>query len=116
MLSVSSSRIWLYTGIAELRKQFDGLAAMVVNQCQMQAHLGDWFVFINRKRTMMKVLYYHQDGYCLWVKILEQGTFAKLDSVDNKISLNAAQLQCLIDGIYWQKDKQNKRNRPSNYA
>jgi transposase len=50
------------------------------------------------------------------VKRLEQGTFAKLDSVDNKISLNAAQLQCLIDGIYWQKDKQNKRNRPSNYA
>lgn len=54
-----------------MRKQFDGLAAIVTRQLQMPAHLGDWFVFINRKRTMMKVLYYHQDGYCLWVKQLE---------------------------------------------
>lgn len=109
MLSVSSSRIWLYTGNADMRKQFDGLAAMVTNQLQMQAHLGDWFVFINRKRSIMKVLYYHQGGYCLWAKRLEQGTFAKLVSADNKISLNTAQLQCLIDGIYWQQGKQNKR-------
>ncbi len=109
MLSVSSSRIWLYTGNTDMRKQFDGLAAMVTNQLQMQAHLGDWFVFINRKRSMMKVLYYHQGGYCLWAKRLEQGTFAKLVSADNKISLNGAQLQCLIDGIYWQQGKQNKR-------
>jgi transposase len=109
MLSVSSSRIWLYTGITDMRKQFDGLAAMVTNHLQMQAHVGDWFVFINRKRSMMKVLYYYQGGYCLWAKRLEQGTFAKLVSEDNKINLNGAQLQCLIDGIYWQKDKQNKR-------
>lgn len=67
-----------------MRKQFVGLAAMVTNQLQMQAHLGDWFVFINRKRSMMKVLYYHQGGYCLWAKRLEQGTFAKLVSPTTK--------------------------------
>jgi len=78
---------------------------------QMQAQLGDWFVFINRKRTMMKVLYYHQGGFCLWSKRLERGTFAQVTGDDGKIALNAAQLQCLIDGIYWQKGKQNKRHK-----
>ncbi|WP_083256752.1 IS66 family insertion sequence element accessory protein TnpB [Glaciecola punicea] len=49
MLSNSNSRIWLCTGNTDMRRQFDGLAAMVTNQLQLQAHLGDWFVFINRK-------------------------------------------------------------------
>jgi transposase len=66
-------------------------------------------VFVNRKRTMMKVLYYHQGGYCLWSKRLERGTFAKVAGKPHKIALNTAQLQCLIDGIYWQKDRQNRR-------
>jgi transposase len=83
-----------------MRKQFDGLAALVTNQLQMQAQLGDWFVFVNRKRTMMKVLYYHQGGYCLWSKRLERGTFAKVSSSEGRITLNTAQLGCLIDGIY----------------
>ncbi len=109
MLFNSNSRIWLYTGNTDMRRQFDGLAAMVTNQLQLQAHVGDWFVFINRKRTHMKILYYHQGGYCLWAKRLERGTFAKLDGVNNKLGLNSAQLQCLIDGIYWQKGRQNRR-------
>ncbi|WP_395338414.1 IS66 family insertion sequence element accessory protein TnpB [Ningiella sp. W23] len=109
MLSSTNARIWLYLGIADMRKQFDGLAALVKHQMQLPAHAGDWFVFVNRKRTMMKVLYYHQGGYCLWSKRLERGTFAKVAGNDGKLSLNAAQLQCLIDGIYWQKGKQNKR-------
>ena len=75
----------------------------------MSAQLGDWFVFINRKRTLMKVLYYHQGGYCLWSKRLERGTFAKVAHDKLAMALKPAQLQCLIDGIYWQKDKQNKR-------
>jgi transposase len=109
MLSTSNARIWLYLGIADMRRQFDGLSALVTNQMKMSAQQGDWFVFVNRKRTMMKVLYYHQGGYCLWSKRLERGTFAKVAGNDSKIALNSAQLQCLIDGIYWQKGKQNRR-------
>ena len=76
MLSASSAKIWLYLGGADMRKQFDGLAGLVNSQMQMQAQLGDWFVFVNRKCIMMKVLYYHQGGFCLWSKRLERGTFA----------------------------------------
>jgi transposase len=55
------------------------------------------------------VLYYHQGGYCLWGKRLERGTYQQVPGA-LKLALNGAQLQCLIDGIYWQKDKQNKRH------
>ena len=109
MLPLSNGRIWLYTGNADMRKQFDGLAALVQSKLGMQAHCGDWFVFINQRRTQLKVLYYHQGGYCLWSKRLEKGTYTKVTDGKAKTPLNSAQLQCLIDGIYWQKGKQNKR-------
>lgn len=109
MLPLCTGRIWLYTADTDMRKQFDGLTALVQCQLGMRASCGDWFVFINRRRTQIKVLYYHQGGYCLWSKRLEQGTFAKVAGVAGKAVLNSAQLQCLIDGIYWQKGPQNKR-------
>lgn len=109
MLPLPNGHIWLYTGDTDMRKQFDGLAALVQSQLSMRAQCGDWFAFINKRRTQIKVLYYHQGGYCLWSKRLEKGTFAKVAGKDKKVLLNSAQLQCLIDGIYWQKDKQNRR-------
>ena len=72
MLPLSNGRIWLYTGNTDMRKQFDGLAALVQRKLGMQAHCGDWFVFINKRRTQLKVLYYYQGGYCLWSKRLEK--------------------------------------------
>jgi len=56
-----------------------------------------------------KILYYSRGGYCLWSKRLEQGQFHRVKSDDDKIPLNWAQLQCLIEGINWQKAQQNKR-------
>jgi transposase len=109
MLSLSNGCIWLSTADTDMRKQFDGLAAIVQSQLSMQAQCGDWFVFINKRRTQIKVLYYHQGGYCLWSKRLEKGTFAKIAGNNPKVPLNHAQLQCLIDGIYWHKNKRNMR-------
>jgi transposase len=71
MLLPSHQHFWLYTVATDMRKQFDGLAALAQIQLQEKAASGDWFVFINRKRTQMKVLYYHQGGYCLRGKRVE---------------------------------------------
>jgi transposase len=80
--------IRLYTATTDMRKQFDGLAALVQSQLGMRAQLGDWFVFINRRRTQIKVLYFHQGGYCLWSKRLEKGTFARTGDEGKKQALN----------------------------
>ena len=108
-LTRAPRQMFIATRPADLRRSYDGLAAMVEGFYPEGSMSGDLFVFINKRRTQLKMLYYHQGGYCLWSKRLERGTFAKLASADNKLALNSAQLQCLIDGVYWQEKRQNKR-------
>ena len=104
--------VWVYTQPTDMRKQFDGLVALAKNKMASQVIDGQLFVFINRKRTYMKALYYSKGGLCLWCKRLERGHFHKIKTSNedsNKIGLTWAQLQCLIDGINWQKAVKNKR-------
>ena len=101
--------VWLYSKATDMRKQFNGLTAMVHSKLDSQASNGDLFVFVNRRRTMIKILYYSNGGYCLWCKRLEQGRFHRVLNESDKVALNWTQLQCLIDGIDWQKMRRNKR-------
>ena len=101
--------VWLYKQPVDMRKQFDGLAALVRVKMNAAPVDGSLYVFVNRRRTQMKILYYSKGGYCLWSKRLERGCYNIIDMQDDKIGLNWAQLQCLIDGINWQKMKKNKR-------
>ena len=109
LLQEPNLNVWLYNQAVDMRKQFDGLAALTQSQLKVTASSGDLFVFINRRRTQMKILYYSKGGYCLWSKRLEQGRFHQVRHHDHKLPLNWAQLQCLIDGINWQKVHKNKR-------
>ena len=101
--------IWLYNQPVDMRKQFDGLAALAQTKLKQRVTDGALFVFINRRRTQIKVLYYSNGGLCLWSKRLEKGTFHQVAGNSDKLSLNWAQLQCLIGGINWQKKAINKR-------
>jgi transposase len=109
LLQEPNLKVWLYNQPTDMRKQFDGLAALAKVKLQEPAASGDLFVFVNRKRTHMKVLYYSKGGYCLWSKRLEQGCFHRISSHEDKVGLDWAQLQCLIDGIDWQKVRKKKR-------
>lgn len=109
LLQDPNLKVWLYNQSTDMRKQYDGLIALVQNTLKEAPAQGDLFVFINRKRTMMKILYYSKGGYCLWGKRLEQGQFHRLAGDNDKLSLNWAQLQCLIDGLNWQVMKKGKR-------
>ena len=69
----SQVRIWLYTQPADMRKSYNGLSALVKQKLQEDPLSGQLFVFINRKRTQMKVLHFDRTGYCIWGKRLEKG-------------------------------------------
>lgn len=104
-------KIWLCTQPTDMRKSFDGLSALARHQLQENPLSGQWFVFINRRRTQLKVLYFEASGYCLWSKRLEQGRFHFSTCASGKRELDWAQLKWLLDGIEVQQMKRYKRYR-----
>jgi transposase len=82
-----------------MRKSFDGLAALVANELHEDPLSGHLFVFINRKQTYLKILYFDRSGYCIWAKRLESGQFLYRGDGDNKQALDWTGLKCLLEGI-----------------
>lgn len=107
----NQSRIWLCTTPTDMRKSFNGLSALVKHQLHHDPLNGHYFVFVNRRKTQMKVLYFEPSGYCVWSKRLEQGQFGVKPSLTGQRGLTQADLQLIIDGIEVQQYRQFKRFR-----
>lgn len=82
-----------------MRKSFDGLDALVRNQLQENPTSGALFVFINRRKTHIKILHFDGAGYCLWYKRLEQGQFNVRSGGNEKHALDWVSLKLLLDGL-----------------
>ena len=96
MLSLpSSTRVFVCRTATDMRCSFDKLSALtqqVLNQDPVSGHL---FVFLNRVRTHVKVLYFDRTGYSIWYKRLERGTF----SVPLKEEISYRELVCMLEGL-----------------
>jgi transposase len=117
ILSDHTVKVWLYQKLVDMRKSFRGLIALVKNQLLEDPLSGHLFVFINRKRTLVKVLYFDRSGYCVWSKRLEQGRFHFRDDLGDKAVLDWTQLKLLLEGIEVKNTRRFKRyqhpqNRP----
>lgn len=102
-------KVWLCARPTDMRKSFDGLSGMVKHQLLEDPLSGQLFVFINRRKTQIKVLYFDRSGYCVWSKRLVQGQFNYRTSVGEKQSLDGLQLKLLLEGIEVKKSRQFKR-------
>lgn len=102
MISVGpATRVFLALGATDMRKGYDGLYGLAASQLGEDPRSGHLFVFANRQRTRLKILYW--DGSGLWVcgKRLEKGRFSwpKPDSGEAKARLSGAELAMLLGGI-----------------
>lgn len=104
-------RIWLYTHPTDMRKSFNGLCALVSGVLQENPTSGALFVFINRRKTHIKILYFDGSGFCLWFKRLEQGQFNYRSEGCEKQSMDWTQLKLLLDGLEVKTIRQYKRYR-----
>ena len=103
--------IWLYRQPTDMRKSFNGLSALAKQVMLEDPLSGAVFVFVNRRRTQMRCLYFDGDGYCVWAKRLEQGRFQIRWSRESKALLEMRTLRLLIDGIELDSVRRFKRYR-----
>jgi len=77
MLSLpASTRIFVYTGVTDMRRSFDRLAQMVEEHLEQNPESGHLYLFFNRRRDCVKLLLWEGDGFVIFYKRLESGTFA----------------------------------------
>ena len=82
-----------------MRKQINGLSIMVADRLEMDPLSGHLFVFCNRRRNMIKVLYWNRNGFCLWHKRLEKHFFKWPETIDEVCEIDNRQLGWLLDGL-----------------
>jgi transposase len=95
----AGTRIWLACGVTDMRKGFDGLAAIVQLQLAEDPLSGHVFVFRGRRGDRIKLLWWAGDGLCLFCKRLERGRFVWPGAADGSVHLTQAQLAMLLEGI-----------------
>ena len=105
----SSSRVWLATGHTDMRKGFDGLAALVQDHLARDPFSGQAFVFRGRQGHLIKVLWWDGQGLCLFAKRLEKGRFVWPAATEGKVALTPAQLAMLLEGIDWRAPQRTWR-------
>lgn len=92
--------VFLYRDPIDFRKSIDGLSAIVELELGKNVFSGALFVFMNRQRNKVKILYWSKCGFCLWYKRLEKEKFAWIrGDCGLSYSINGEQLKWLIDGI-----------------
>lgn len=98
MLAIpSNAKIFCHQGPIDLRKGFETLSTLVESAFEQDVTSQAYFVFLNRQRDKMKVLYWDNDGLAIWIKRLEKGHFSKREN--NKILLDRREFFMLLEGI-----------------
>lgn len=98
MLTFSgNARIFIYTDPVNLHKSFEGLSALAIQTFDIDLISGAYFVFMNRCRDRIKILYWDSDGLAIWYKRLEKGSFARR-KIENQ-QMNRRDFLMLLEGI-----------------
>ncbi|HEV7480434.1 MAG TPA: IS66 family insertion sequence element accessory protein TnpB [Methylocella sp.] len=93
--------IYLACGATDMRRGFDGLAVMVQEVLAQNPHSGALFAFRGKRGDLIKLLWWDGQGLCLFAKRLEKGRFVWPISATGTVSMTAAQLAMLLEGIDW---------------
>ena len=109
----ASVRVYLATAPCDMRRSFDGLHALVTSALQLDAFAGHLFVFANRRKDRVKILYWDRDGFAVWAKRLEEGTYAMpfAETGEPRQEITAQELGALLSGIDLGQAARRKRYR-----
>jgi transposase len=111
MPSITAARIYLYAKDVDMRRSFDGLMAIVQTEFDKDIRQGDFFLFINKRRDRLKILWWDGDGLAIFMKRLERGTYQRplADNNTNHVQMDRTELALLLSGIELTSVKRRKR-------
>jgi len=113
----ASVRVYLCLTACDMRKSFDGLHQLVRDYLELDAFAGHLFVFTSRRRDRLKILYWDRDGFAVWSKRLEEGTYAMPlanGAGEHRREITAQELGALLSGIDLSQARRRKRyQRPA---
>jgi transposase len=112
MLSIATgTRIYLAVDATDMRKGFDALQGLVTSVLEKDPLSGHLFLFINRRRDKLKILYWDTDGLAIWYRRLEQGTFQlpQINDDQKSAEMRSEELTMLLRGIDYSSVRRRKR-------
>ena len=95
----STTKVFLALGATDMRKAINGLSVIVSEQMELDIFSEHLFVFCNRNRTILKILYWDKNGFCLWQKRLEKDRFKWPETQKEVMDITSQELTWLIAGL-----------------
>jgi len=102
-------RVFVCLEAVDMRRSFDGLAALAEQVTGQEPLSGHLFVFRSRRGDRVKILVWEQDGYALWYKRLEAGVFRFPPGDGASVEVSAAELACILEGLDFAGARRGKR-------
>jgi transposase len=109
LLSSAQTRVYLALGNTDMRKAINGLSILVQESMELDPFSGHLFVFCNRRRNILKILYWDRNGFCLWSKRLEKHFFRWPESNEEVMKIDQRELMWLVDGLEINQQKAHER-------
>jgi|TARA_R110001583_G_scaffold157548_1_gene309478 transposase len=97
---IEPSAVFLHRDFVDFRKSINGLTALVEDELNRDAYTGELFVFCNKAKDKLKILYWDKTGFALWYKRLEKQKFKWPSHIDcNEFELTGEQFKWLLSGF-----------------
>ena len=109
LLSSVQTKVYLAIGNTDMRKAINGLSILVQESMELDPFSGHLFVFCNRRRNILKILYWDRNGFCLWSKRLEKHFFRWPESSEEVMKIDQRELTWLVDGLEINQQKAHDR-------
>jgi transposase len=97
----SGVKVWIATGHTDMRRGMRGLALQVQEQLKRDPHVGDLYIFRGRGGDLVKILWHDGVGLSLYAKRLDRGKFIWPSASHGAVSISAAQMAYMLEGIDW---------------
>lgn len=97
--TAAGGKVYIALGATDMRKSINGLSLLVEEQFELDLFTGNLFAFCNRRRDIVKILYWADNGFCVWMKRLEEDVFRWPDSEEEVLEISKEALGWLLHGL-----------------